>query len=113
MYFLHDVMTGSVRRPPEDLPQTIIKSNHLQWVSAQLFYVGLWCVKLSFLTLFARLGQKVRGQKVLWWIVLVVTLSSLVIVIAISGWQCLLTSSTEKLQSKFYLSHLINDSRAN
>ena len=97
-YLIAGILTGQIDPPPPDLPQIMIRQNHIQWATAQLFHTGLWFIKFSFLALFARLGQKVRGQKILWWCALAVTLPSWVIVIAISGWQCFLTSSMAKLE---------------
>lgn len=63
------------------------------------FYSGLWSVKLSFLIFFKRLGQKVRGQKILWWIVLGITIASYFAVLGTIQYRCL-DSSFEYISSK-------------
>lgn len=47
------------------------------WVALLiLFFTCLWCIKLSFLLFFRRLGHNVRGHKVWWWCVLVATIAT-------------------------------------
>ncbi|KAI4154806.1 MAG: hypothetical protein L6R39_001345 [Caloplaca ligustica] len=55
---------------------------------ALLFYSCLWTVKLSFLLFFRRLGLNVRGQKIWWWCVLVVTVLTWVATIADHDYKC-------------------------
>ena len=98
-YLINKVQSGRLHQPPPpDLPHIIIHSNHVQWASSTVFYVGLWLIKLSFLALFVKLDQKARSQRMLWWTALALTLSSLVVTIIISGWQCLLSNSLTKLE---------------
>ena len=56
-----------------------------------LFYSCLWTVKLSFLFFFRRLGSKVRGIQVWWWVVLVVTGLTWVASVADIDYQCALS----------------------
>ncbi|KAL8906626.1 MAG: hypothetical protein Q9171_006194 [Xanthocarpia ochracea] len=53
-----------------------------------LFYTCLWTVKLSFLLFFRRLGLNVRGQKIWWWCVLVITLLTWAATVADNDWKC-------------------------
>lgn len=55
---------------------------------ALLFYSCLWTVKVSFLLFFRRLGLNVRGQKVWWWCVLVITLLTWAATIADHNYKC-------------------------
>lgn len=57
-----------------------------------LFYSALWLVKLSFLMFFRRLGSKVKGQKIWWWCILVLTVLAWVACIADFQYKCSLTS---------------------
>ncbi|KAL8962936.1 MAG: hypothetical protein Q9183_005076, partial [Haloplaca sp. 2 TL-2023] len=55
---------------------------------AILFYTCLWVIKLSFLLFFRRLGLNVRGQKMWWWCVLVITVLTWVATIADNNYKC-------------------------
>lgn len=55
-----------------------------------LFYSSLWLVKVSFLIFFWRLGWKVKGQKIWWRFILIVTVLTWVACIATIDYQCLL-----------------------
>ncbi|KAI4166774.1 MAG: hypothetical protein LQ343_007756, partial [Gyalolechia ehrenbergii] len=48
-----------------------------------LFYTGLWSVKLSFLLFFKRLGQNVRHQGKIWWVVLAITVAAYIVGVVI------------------------------
>ena len=52
------------------------------------FYSCLWTVKLSFLLFFRRLGGRVRGQRIWWWCILVVTVLTWVSCIATFHYRC-------------------------
>ena len=54
-----------------------------------LFMSGLWSVKFSFLLFFRRLGDKVSGQKVHWWIVFAFTLATYFVGIGTIQFDCL------------------------
>lgn len=56
------------------------------------FYTGLWSVKLSFLLFFRRLGNKVRGQKLHWWIVTGFTVATWCTCIGTIQYNCLVWS---------------------
>lgn len=65
-----------------------------------LFYSSLWLVKVSFLMFFSRLGWKVKGPKIWWRCILIVTVLTWVACIATIDYQCLLNpvaSITRKL----------------
>ena len=53
------------------------------------FYSGLWSVKFAFLLFFRRLGQSVQNQKVIWWVVLVVTASTYFACLGTIEYHCL------------------------
>lgn len=61
------------------------------------FYSCLWSVKVSFLIFFRRLGHNVKGQKHLWWFVLIITLTSYAACLVIINYKCLAARSHDTL----------------
>ena len=55
-----------------------------------VFYTCLFVVKLSFLFFFRRLGAKVQGQRIWWWIVFVFNTAVWITLIGSMGWPCML-----------------------
>lgn len=62
------------------------------------FYSCLWSVKISFLIFFRRLGHKVRGQKHLWWFVLIITLASYITSLGLIPYRCLSAKEADSLR---------------
>lgn len=58
-----------------------------------LFLSCLWSVKVSLLLFFRRLGYKVRGQKIWWWIVMGSTILTWTACISVLQYWCLLGSA--------------------
>ncbi|KAL8922348.1 MAG: hypothetical protein Q9172_003608 [Xanthocarpia lactea] len=87
LYELFDVISGQA-----PLTQGFVERNtDLLRSSAPFsvfFYTCLWTVKLSFLLFFRRLGLNVRGQKIWWWYVLVITLLTWAATVADHDWKC-------------------------
>lgn len=65
---------------------------HAEAVIDFMYFTSLWIVKLSFLFLFRRLGQNVRGQKIWWWCVAGFTVATWAACIGGISWNCLLRS---------------------
>lgn len=57
-----------------------------------LFYTGLWSVKLSFLLFFKRLGQNVRHQGKIWWVVLAITVAAYIVGVGTIPYRCMVSS---------------------
>lgn len=57
-----------------------------------LFYSCLWAVKISLLLFFRRLGSSVRGQRIWWWSIFVITVIAWVACIGDINWRCSLGS---------------------
>ncbi len=57
-----------------------------------LFYSALWSIKMSFLLFFRRLGQNVRGQKVVWWPVFGFTIVTYLTCIGTIDYPCFVNS---------------------
>jgi len=73
LYNLYAVDAGTMPATPEWLTNTAIFERCIVAFDF-LYYSSLWAVKISFLLFFKRLGRDVRGQKIWWWIVLVITI---------------------------------------
>jgi hypothetical protein len=75
----------------EDNPQflmSLTRSLKFQVAEQILFYTSLWTVKLSFLIFFRRLGLKVRGFKIWWWIVTGLTIATWVTTFGVIQYKC-------------------------
>ncbi|KAL9002118.1 MAG: hypothetical protein Q9188_004939 [Gyalolechia gomerana] len=57
-----------------------------------LFYTGLWSIKLSFLLFFKRLGQNVRHQGKIWWVVLGITVAAYIVGVSTIPYRCMVSS---------------------
>lgn len=76
--------------PPSDLTEQLKFYPHGQVVFYWLYFTGLWAIKLSFLLFFRRLGNRVRGQKVVWWTVFALAIAFFFTVVAVINYKCLL-----------------------
>ncbi|KAL8665297.1 MAG: hypothetical protein Q9202_002348 [Teloschistes flavicans] len=88
MYHMIAVSAGLVV-PEENFPKMLesyTKSNATVWI---LFYSTLWSIKISFLLFFRRLGTNVRGQKLIWWPVFVITVATYFACIGDIEYRCL------------------------
>lgn len=90
LYLLLDVQSGR-QLPPPDFASKIEEYLRASIATIILFYSSLWCVKLSFLIFFQRLGRNVQWQRVIWWSVFVVVIASYFSVIGTIEWHCLIS----------------------
>lgn len=97
LYLLLNVQSGRVP-PPANFNEEVGEYLHLSLVVLILFYSSLWCIKLSFLVFFKRLGRNVRRQKTIWWSVLAVVVASYFSVIGTVQYHCLIPSFEEILR---------------
>lgn len=88
VYLSFYVGYGAETPPPHYIKQL---TNWLRILFAELFLnmVGLWCIKFSFLAFFRRLGHNVQGQKLLWWVVTILTIAALGISVGVSYFPCI------------------------
>jgi len=91
MYTLVTVENGVVP-PPSDFDYQLTLFFHSQIAINLLNTCGIWAVKLSFMLFFRKLGHNVRGQKWLWWCVLVLIVAAFAICIGVYDWPCLIES---------------------
>lgn len=56
--------------------------------------IGLWTIKLNFLTFFYRLGHQIRIYRICWWVALVVVASCGITVMGLIPYNCLFGSLT-------------------
>lgn len=89
MYQFTAVTSGQVWPPPSSFVTDSERYYKGSVVVLTFFYSSLWAVKISFLLFFRRLGQNVRGQKVLWWCVLAFTLASYFVCLGDTQYSCL------------------------
>ena len=61
---------------------------HLQIAAWILSFTALWLIKFSFLLFFRKLGNHVRRQRILWWLVIGFTLASYVVCISLGAFKC-------------------------
>lgn len=90
LYVLSDVLSGQQRYPP-DFNSKVEGYLRLSLAVIILFYSSLWCVKLSFLIFFQRLGRNVRRQKIIWWSVLTVVVASYFAILGTPPFHCFLS----------------------
>ena len=55
-----------------------------------LSIIGLWLIKLNFLLLFYRIGNKIQSYRILWWVALVLVMSCGVINLGMVPYDCML-----------------------
>ena len=88
VYYIWNISDGSVQEPPSDLFEKVGKQIHQGIAMNVLNPVSLWCVKFAFLVMFQKLGNNVKGQRTLWWVVFAVTVATLIITIGALPWAC-------------------------
>lgn len=89
LYFAVLVGAGHIHVPPAEFRARLRSCLHAILATYLLFYSTLWSIKLSFLFFFRRLGQNVRRQKTIWWIVFTITILSYLVCVAILDYNCL------------------------
>lgn len=87
--YLTSAMRMGESLPPPDLLQQLELYRRGHTVFYWLYFTGLWAIKLSFLLLFRRLGNRVLSQKIIWWIVLALTMAFYLSVIGVVDYRCL------------------------
>jgi hypothetical protein len=83
------VSSGRLVPIPATLPQDIEKYLKVSIAIIMFFYTGLWLIKFSFLAFFRRLGTNVKGQKLHWWIVFIITFVTWIITFGTIEYRCL------------------------
>ncbi|KAL9032458.1 MAG: hypothetical protein Q9180_006489, partial [Flavoplaca navasiana] len=91
MYFVLGVSAG-LEMPDEDFSQVAGDYFKATLAVIILFYSALWCIKISFLLFFRRLGNNVRGQRRIWCPVFGVTVATYFACIGSIQYQCLVSS---------------------
>lgn len=90
-------LTSGQLLPSAGFEHRVEKALRGSLVEIVFFYSSLWSVKVSFLIFFRRLGHKVKGQKQLWWFVLIVTLASYIVCLSLINYNCLASTSLSSL----------------
>ena len=92
-----DVSSGLLFPPPESFPKDTEAYLKASVAVIIFFYSSLWFVKFSFLVFFRRLGDRVRGQNILWWVVAAITAATWLASLGTLDYPCL-TGSFEYLE---------------
>ena len=87
LYLQFAISEGKALPTPDNLSK-LSRFLHIFVAIDVLLVTCVWTVKASFLAFFWRLGQRVRGQKLLWWSVTSVTLATYVAAIGIIPYRC-------------------------
>ncbi len=82
IYIAYRVATDEIE-PPAYFLQHLMTWNHTLLAESYLHLCGLWAVKFSFLALLRRLGYHVKGQKVIWWSVSILTVAGFIISVSV------------------------------
>lgn len=101
LYLSLDVQHGRQSSSP-DLPSKIDKWHHGQLAAILFLTTSLWCVKLSFLIFFQRLGRNVQRQKIIWWSVFAVVVASYFVVLGTQRWRCLILPAGKAASKCFH-----------
>ncbi|RDW78975.1 uncharacterized protein DSM5745_05827 [Aspergillus mulundensis] len=88
MYLLFDVINGKAAWTP-DLADRFTSLFHYRGAINILFFLGLWCIKLSFLVFFYGLGSKIKSHRIWWYVVAALTVALGALVLADGSYQCL------------------------
>ncbi|KAI4254446.1 MAG: hypothetical protein LQ352_003091 [Teloschistes flavicans] len=91
MYHMIAVSAGLVV-PEENFPKMVESYLKSTLAVMVLFYSSLWSIKISFLLFFRRLGTNVRGQKLIWWPVFVITVATYFACIGDIEYKCFVKS---------------------
>ena len=101
VYVSYGVAYGGVTPPPYYLSH-FTSWLHILFAQTFLNFCALWCIKLSFLAFFRKLGHHVRGQKALWYVVLAVTIAGWAVSVGVIYYPCTFTT-LEKAASRFII----------
>ncbi|KAK7963951.1 hypothetical protein PG988_010925 [Apiospora saccharicola] len=83
--------------PGPDFPERMESSMRGTGIAVVLSTVGIWAIKLNFLTFFRRFGAQVRAYMVAWWVACLLVVASAVAQIGMVPCGCLFTSCTSFL----------------
>ncbi|KAI4269593.1 MAG: hypothetical protein LQ337_007189, partial [Flavoplaca oasis] len=86
------VSSGQLYPPPPDFSRRTEKYLRRSVAVIIFFFTGLWSIKLAFLLFFKRLGQNVRHQDKVWWVVLSITIATYVACVGTIDYRCLASS---------------------
>ena len=84
-----NVSSGALYPPPKTFASDTEDYLKASVAVIVFFYSSLWFVKFSFLVFFRRLGHRVRGQNILWWVVAGITVASWLASLGTLEYSCL------------------------
>ena len=96
-YLLVGLQDGSITTLPSDFLNRVEEYTIGGFITFVLFTSSLYCIKLSFLLLFRRLGENITGQWILWWTVTVITGIFYILMFATYDYSCVFAPISELL----------------
>ncbi|KAL4784342.1 hypothetical protein BJX76DRAFT_367741 [Aspergillus varians] len=109
LYFAIKLSKGQIQltQLPENIAWVMTRYLRSQLAGYYLSYFSLWCIKLSFISFFQKLGNKYRLQRILWWSVLVLVILSLGGCLGMLDYACELTSPFTPIEANCQSPHSV------
>lgn len=105
-FLVMDALSGRIPAQPGGTT-TLQHELHLQVNSVILYGLSLYCIKVSFLLFFQKLGNHVRKQRILWWAVVAYTIASFGVWMAMPPWRCIAASPSVLMGMCVHFQHNI------
>lgn len=93
-FYLILAIHNRLAQPGLDLSARMESAMRGTGIALVLSTVGIWAIKLNFLTFFRRFGAQIRAYMVAWWVACFLVVASAVAQIGIIPYSCLFTSWT-------------------
>ena len=94
LYFLYSINLGTTQ-PPADILIILYAIYHRTFAVSLLTIFSLWSIKASFLAFFYKLGYRVPGHKILWWIASTASFIGFAISIGVLNYKCVIGSQVQ------------------
>ncbi|KAL8707945.1 MAG: hypothetical protein Q9220_007088 [cf. Caloplaca sp. 1 TL-2023] len=94
LYLLYAITVGAIQ-PPANTLDIFARYSKRTVAVTMLNLFSLWSVKVSLLTLFYKLGQNVRGHKIIWWTAAVASFIGLAASIGVQNYKCIMGTPAE------------------
>lgn len=88
---------NQVIAPPPDFTDRMVTGLRADGVAIILDTIGIWAIKLNFLSFFRGFGRQIRTYMILWWISLVLVLACGVAHLGVIPYNCVFGSASQIL----------------